>query len=34
MNLKISILQVEQVTQKYVDWYSDFEVVNSLIINI
>ena len=27
MNLKISILQLEQVTQKYVDWYSDFEVV-------
>ena len=27
MRLKISILQVEQVTQKYVDWFSDNEVV-------
>ena len=27
MKLKISILQAEQVTQKYVDWYSDNEVV-------
>ena len=27
MNLSISILQVEQVTQSYVDWYSNKEVV-------
>ena len=27
MRLKISILQVDQVTQKYVDWFSDNEVV-------
>ena len=33
MKLKIS-LQVEQVTQGYVDWYSDNEVVSSQKINI
>ena len=27
MKLSISILQVEQVTQSYVDWYSNEEVV-------
>ena len=27
MELSISILQVEQVTQSYVDWYSNEEVV-------
>ena len=27
MKLSISILQVEQVTQSYVDWYSNVEIV-------
>ena len=27
MRLKISILQVEQVTQSYVDWYLNKEII-------